>query len=150
MDAGAEAALALISMPERRTAVVCSNDLTAIGVIRKAFDLSLDIPGDLSVVGFDDIPFAQYMIPPLTTVQIPQRKSQPWRLESCEMRLNLQLAWTSARQARLQPTWWFVLLLPWHPIALETHGDRRLVEPTVKQTDTSETSSLPPELHVAR
>jgi LacI family transcriptional regulator len=74
MDAGAEAALALISMPERHTAVLCSNDLTAIGVIRKAFDLSLDIPGDLSVVGFDDIPFAQYMIPPLTTVQIPQKE----------------------------------------------------------------------------
>jgi LacI family transcriptional regulator, galactose operon repressor len=74
MDAGAEAALALTSMPDRPTAVVCSNDLTAIGVIRKAFDLSLDIPGDLSVVGFDDIPFAQYMIPPLTTVQIPQKE----------------------------------------------------------------------------
>lgn len=74
MEAGAEAALALISKRDRPTAVVCSNDLTAIGVIRKAFDLSLDIPGDLSVVGVDDIPFAQYMIPPLTTVQISQKE----------------------------------------------------------------------------
>jgi len=54
--------------------VICSNDLTAIGVIGKAFDLSLDIPGDLSVVGFDDIPFAQYVIPPLTTVHISQKE----------------------------------------------------------------------------
>ena len=54
--------------------MICSNDLTAIGVIGKAFDLSLDIPGDLSVVGFDDIPFAQYAIPPLTTVQISQKE----------------------------------------------------------------------------
>jgi DNA-binding LacI/PurR family transcriptional regulator len=74
MEAGADAALALSSRRERPTAVVCSNDLTAIGLIRKARDLSLDIPGDLSVVGFDDIPFAQYMIPPLTTVQICQKE----------------------------------------------------------------------------
>lgn len=74
MEAGTDAALALASQRERPTAVVCSNDLTAIGVIRQAFDLSLDIPGDLSVVGFDDIPFAQYVIPPLTTVQISQKE----------------------------------------------------------------------------
>ena len=74
MEAGADAAMALSSRRERPTAIVCSNDLTAIGVIRKAFDLSLDIPEDLSVVGFDDIPFAQHVIPPLTTVQISQKE----------------------------------------------------------------------------
>ena len=74
MEAGADAALVLASQRERPTAVLCSNDLTAIGMIRKACDLSLDIPRDLSVVGFDDIPFAQYMIPPLTTVQISREE----------------------------------------------------------------------------
>ena len=74
IEAGVEAALALVSRRVPPTAVVCSNDLTAIGVIRKAFDLALDIPGDLSVVGFDDIPFAQYTMPPLTTVQISQKE----------------------------------------------------------------------------
>jgi len=74
IEGGANAALALASRRERPTAVVCSDDLTAIGVMRKAFDLSFDIPGDLSVVGFDDIPFAQYVIPPLTTVQISQKE----------------------------------------------------------------------------
>jgi DNA-binding LacI/PurR family transcriptional regulator len=40
--------------------------------MRQAFELSLDVPRDLSVVGFDDIRLAQFMIPPLTTVQMSQ------------------------------------------------------------------------------
>jgi LacI family transcriptional regulator len=44
--------------------------MTAIGVMRAAFDLSLNIPRDLSVIGFDDIRLAQFMTPPLTTVQM--------------------------------------------------------------------------------
>src|ERR1039458_4235412 len=57
-------------MPDRPSAVLCSNDMTAIGVMRAAFDLSLNIPRDLSVIGFDDIRLAQFMTPPLTTVQM--------------------------------------------------------------------------------
>jgi LacI family transcriptional regulator len=72
MEGGAEAVSTLVSLPNRPTAVVCSNDLIAIGVMRKAFELSLNIPRDLSVVGFEDIGLAQYTLPPLTTVQIPQ------------------------------------------------------------------------------
>lgn len=52
--------------------MICSNDLTAIGVIREAFELALDVPRDLSVVGFDDIRLAEFLIPPLTTVQMSQ------------------------------------------------------------------------------
>lgn len=54
------------------SAVVCSNDMTAIGVMREAFDQKLVIPQQLSVVGFDDIRFAQFMIPPLTTIRMSQ------------------------------------------------------------------------------
>jgi LacI family transcriptional regulator len=72
MEAGMKAMSALAALPDRPSAVVCSNDMTAIGVMREAFELSLDIPRDLSVVGFDDIRFAQFMIPPLTTVQMSQ------------------------------------------------------------------------------
>jgi LacI family transcriptional regulator len=72
MEAGMKAMSALGALPDRPSAVVCSNDMTAIGVMREAFELSLDIPRDLSVVGFDDIRFAQFMIPPLTTVQMSQ------------------------------------------------------------------------------
>jgi len=72
MAAGMTAISALAALPDRPSAVVCSNDLTAIGVMRQAFELALEIPRDLSVVGFDDIRLAQFMIPPLTTVQLSQ------------------------------------------------------------------------------
>ena len=55
---------------EMPTAVICSNDMTAIGVMRSAYAAGVRIPGDLSVVGFDDIRFAQFTTPPLTTVQM--------------------------------------------------------------------------------
>jgi DNA-binding LacI/PurR family transcriptional regulator len=72
MEAGMKAMSALAALSDRPSAVVCSNDMTAIGVMREAYDLALDIPRDLSVVGFDDIRLARFMTPPLTTVQMSQ------------------------------------------------------------------------------
>src|SRR4051812_20248837 len=54
------------------TAVLCSNDMTAIGVIRQAYETGILVPNQLSVVGFDDIHLAQFITPPLTTVQMSQ------------------------------------------------------------------------------
>lgn len=54
------------------TAVVGGNDLTAIGVLHRAYDSGLRVPEDLSVVGFDDILFAEYTQPALTTVALPR------------------------------------------------------------------------------
>ncbi len=56
------------------TAIVCSNDLTAIGAIRALFRSGIRVPQDVSVVGADDIPFAALCHPPLTTVQIPRER----------------------------------------------------------------------------
>jgi len=70
IEAGMKALSALAAMPDRPSAVLCSNDMTAIGVMRAALGLGLNIPRDLSVVGFDDIKLAQFMTPPLTTVQM--------------------------------------------------------------------------------
>jgi LacI family transcriptional regulator len=72
MEAGMSAMSALAALADRPSAVICSNDMTAIGVMRKAFELALDIPRELSVVGFDDIRLARFMTPPLTTVQMSQ------------------------------------------------------------------------------
>lgn len=72
IEAGMKALSALAAMSGRPSAVLCSNDMTAIGVMRAAFDLGLNIPQDLSVVGFDDIKLAQFMAPPLTTIQMSQ------------------------------------------------------------------------------
>jgi DNA-binding LacI/PurR family transcriptional regulator len=52
------------------TAVMCSNDMTAIGVLHKLYRAGLRVPDDLSVIGFDDIHIAEVTIPPLTTIQM--------------------------------------------------------------------------------
>jgi LacI family transcriptional regulator len=70
-----QAAYALLNRPDRPTALLVINDMLAIAVIRAANDLGLSIPGDLSVAGFDDIPFSNYITPRLTTVSGHAEKS---------------------------------------------------------------------------
>lgn len=72
MEGGMRALVELIKVNEPPTAVVCSNDMTAIGVMREAYERNIRVPDDLSVVGFDDIRLAEFIIPPLTTIQMSQ------------------------------------------------------------------------------
>jgi len=73
--AGAEAAaLDLLDRSDPPTAILCQNDLIAITVLSAARKLGMGVPGDLSVVGYDDIALAAYTSPPLTTVAFPKRK----------------------------------------------------------------------------
>jgi LacI family transcriptional regulator len=74
MEGGMRALVELNRLSHRPTAVLCSNDMTAIGVMREAYDHNIRIPDDLSVVGFDDIRMAEFTIPPLTTVQMSQHE----------------------------------------------------------------------------
>lgn len=67
--AGAHAAAMRLLTDPAVTAVLCGNDDQALGVLRAAHDLGRDVPGDLSVVGFDDVPAAAYYTPALTTVR---------------------------------------------------------------------------------
>ena len=60
----------LLKLSKPPTAVVCSNDWTAIGALHAAHAAGLRVPEDVSIVGFDDIPLAQYANPPLTTVRM--------------------------------------------------------------------------------
>jgi len=60
----------LTSQSEQPTAVVCSNDMTAIGVLRAAYMAGHRVPDDLSVIGLDDIDFAEFTLPPLTTIRL--------------------------------------------------------------------------------
>ena len=66
--AGYEAGLRLQADPEV-TAVFCANDHMALGLLRALNESGRGIPGDISVIGFDDIPEASYFTPPLTTVR---------------------------------------------------------------------------------
>jgi LacI family transcriptional regulator len=60
----------LQSLAERPTAVLCSNDMTAIGVLRAVYNGGMRVPQDLSVIGLDDIDFAEFTLPPLTTIRL--------------------------------------------------------------------------------
>ena len=60
----------LRALAARPTAILCSNDMTAIGVLRAAYLEGLRVPDDLSVIGLDDIDFAEFTLPPLTTIRL--------------------------------------------------------------------------------
>jgi LacI family transcriptional regulator len=60
----------LLRGPVRPTAVICANDLLAFGALLAAKSLGVRVPEDISVVGFNDFDYAQYMSPPLTTTRV--------------------------------------------------------------------------------
>jgi DNA-binding LacI/PurR family transcriptional regulator len=70
-DGGFSAALALLNHKPRPTAILAMSDRLAVGALRAAETLGLDVPKDLSIVGFDDIPLASQVRPRLTTVRQP-------------------------------------------------------------------------------
>jgi len=70
LDGGRDAMQKLLSLRTLPTAIMCSNDMTAIGVQHSLFAANLKVPADFSLIGFDDIHLAAYTIPPLTTVRM--------------------------------------------------------------------------------
>jgi LacI family transcriptional regulator len=73
-DTAKESTSSLLNQTERPTAIFAANDLSAIAVIERAATLGLTVPGDLSVVGFDDIPEAARLSTPLTTIRQSMQK----------------------------------------------------------------------------
>jgi LacI family transcriptional regulator len=71
---GVVLAQALLDQPARPSAIVCANDDMAVGAMFAAHRMNLDIPRELSIVGFDDAPIAGHIWPPLTTVHQPVRR----------------------------------------------------------------------------
>ena len=70
-ESGLEAAQELLNMAEPPTAIFASNDDMAAGVLMTAHQLGIDVPGELSIAGFDDTYIARTVWPPLTTVHQP-------------------------------------------------------------------------------
>jgi LacI family transcriptional regulator len=68
--AGYRACQRLLATGRPFSAIFCANDEGAVGAIRALHQVGLSVPGDVSVVGFDDIEVAQHLIPPLTTVRV--------------------------------------------------------------------------------
>ena len=91
-------ALGLLSLEDRPTAVFAANDLPAIATLDAAASLGLDVPDDLSLVGFDNIPESALTEPPLTTVTQPM---QTMGAEAVALLLHL-LDGTGDRQTHIQ------------------------------------------------
>jgi LacI family transcriptional regulator len=119
MEGGISSMERLIALKELPSAVMCSNDMTAIGVLHALYRTTIRVPEDISVVGFDDIHLAQFMLPPLTTVQM-----------SCK---NLAAAAIEGLRAGIEPD---------HP----KHGKKEWNIPTslvVRQSSAFPRGSLP-------
>jgi len=69
---GRRAARELFTSGFRPSAILCVNDFMAVGVLRELRDLGLDVPGDVSVAGFDNISLSEVIYPALTTLHIPR------------------------------------------------------------------------------
>lgn len=119
MEGGMAAMQRLADLPELPTAVVCSNDMTAIGALHALERTPHNVPREISVVGFDDIHLAQFMLPPLTTVRM-----------SCK---SLAAAAVEALRAGIEPEHPKAALKEW---AIPTH----LV---VRQSSTYPRGTLP-------
>jgi DNA-binding LacI/PurR family transcriptional regulator len=73
-DRGYQAIHQLLSMNEPPTAIFASIDMLAINVLHESAKIGINVPGELSVVGFDDIRLASMTAPPLTTVAQPKQE----------------------------------------------------------------------------
>lgn len=74
IDEGAAAFEALMQRTPRPTVVMCGNDVLAVGAMGRAKEMGYDVPGDVSITGFDDIELAKVCSPGLTTVHVPHRQ----------------------------------------------------------------------------
>ncbi len=74
IEKGANAFRKLMSQSPRPTAVMCGNDVLAVGALREAERMGITVPNQVSVTGFDDIELAEIVNPKLTTVHVPHRE----------------------------------------------------------------------------
>lgn len=85
IEYGERAAAWLTGLAERPTAVFVHNDATALGLLHGLRMLGIDVPGEISVVGYDDMPYARVTAPELTTVRLPKRR---WGAAACDVLID--------------------------------------------------------------
>ncbi len=81
-EGGMKAMAQLLALAERPTAVFCYNDMSALGALRQVRVAGLQVPGDISLIGFDDLYISQYMQPALTTLRQPMRQMGRMAMET--------------------------------------------------------------------
>lgn len=88
LTGGRDSVKKLLSIPKPPTAVFCSNDYLALGAMKGARETGLSLPTDLSIMGFDDIQIASYVIPGLTTIRQPAYEMGKQGAELLFQRIN--------------------------------------------------------------
>jgi len=88
VSSGHEHALHLLRLADPPTALFCANDLMAVGALEAVRELGLAVPGDVSVVGYDDQDIARYTQPPLSTVLLPNYEMGRWAAENLVAQVN--------------------------------------------------------------
>ena len=68
---GRKSVRAFLDRPTPPTAIFSANDIVAVGALYECQRLGLRVPEDISIIGFDDLPLAQYVFPQLTSVRVP-------------------------------------------------------------------------------
>jgi DNA-binding LacI/PurR family transcriptional regulator len=102
MEGGIVAMESILSAKIRPTAVMCSNDLTAIGVLHKLYRAGLRVPDDLSVIGFDDIHIAEVTTPPLTTIQMSRFELARAAVTALRIQVEGDSGFTEKREFNIQ------------------------------------------------
>jgi DNA-binding LacI/PurR family transcriptional regulator len=74
-EGGYQAARVLLALPDPPTALITANDLMALGALQAIAEGGLQVPDDISLVGMDDIPYANFLSPPLTTINLPSYRA---------------------------------------------------------------------------
>jgi LacI family transcriptional regulator len=87
-SAGYTATMELLKLKERPTAIFCQNDRTAIGCYEALKEAGLSIPGDMSVIGYDDEEISRHLHPQLTTSILPHRAMGQWCIEQLDQLAN--------------------------------------------------------------
>ena len=72
LEGGRQATHALLAGGYRPTAIICANDVMAVGALRELRERGMRVPQDVSVTGFDNIKMSEFCFPALTTVHIPR------------------------------------------------------------------------------
>ena len=127
LEGGMGATEHLLSLPERPTAIMCSNDMTAIGALRVLARAGVNVPRDISVIGFDDIHLAEFVYPPLTTVRMSRKDLARGAFES--------LRSVTEKLESSEPNW----TIPTQLIVRESTG--KAPEPRAKKSPASRRSS---------
>lgn len=99
--AAMEATARLLSQGENPTAIFCYNDMTAIGAMHALKQMGIRVPDDISIVGYDDIPIAEYLDPPLTTIR---QQKYDMGCMAMDMLLRLLNGATDVQDVTIEPT----------------------------------------------